>query len=112
MNLVYAEIIVLLQKKFELSIVVTTHSAHFLEAIEYYSKKYELNSKCNYYLARMAEGLAEFDDVTNSIDRIYSQMITPSTLLDQLKYEMNTWNESSLMDLNTNIKSGGGTNGI
>ena len=44
-QLVYAEMIVLLQKKFDLSIVVTTHSRDFLEAIELYAKKYELFPK-------------------------------------------------------------------
>ena len=87
-QLLYAEIIVLLQKKFDLSIVVTTHSAHFLEAIEYYSKKHDWKHKCNYYLADIQEGLAVFENVTESLDKIYQQMVTPSMLLDRLKYEM------------------------
>lgn len=92
-QLVYAEIIVLLQKTFELSIVVTTHSSHFLEAIEYYSKKYGLLNKCKYYMANLEDGLAVFEDVTLSLDKVYKKMITPSLLLDQLKYEMDNENE-------------------
>ena len=41
-QLLYAETIVLLQKKFDFHIVVTTHSAHFMEALELYTKKYEI----------------------------------------------------------------------
>ena len=37
----YAEIIVLLQKVFELTIILTTHSPHFVEALQYYAEKYE-----------------------------------------------------------------------
>lgn len=92
-QLLYAEIIVLLQKKFDLSLVVTTHSSHFLEAIECYSRKYEIVHKCNYYLATMENGLATFENVTNCLEKIYKQMVTPSMLLDKLKYEMEQNNE-------------------
>ena len=87
-QLLYAEIVVLLQKEFDLSIVVTTHSMNFLEAIDYYSKKYKMSDKCHYYLAMMDNNLATFKDVTDNVDEIYSQMVTPSMLLDKLKYEM------------------------
>lgn len=92
-QLFYAEIIVLLQKKFDLSIIVTTHSSHFLEAIEYYSKKYDVTEKYRYYLANLTDGLASFEDVTNSVSKIYKQMVTPSVLLDKLKYEMDEADE-------------------
>lgn len=92
-QLVYAEIIVLLQKIFDLSIVVTTHSSNFLEAIDYFSYKYLISSKCNYYLANVKDGLSTFENVTNSLEKIYSQMIQPSVLLDKLKYEMESTNE-------------------
>ena len=87
-QLFYAEIIILLQKKFDLSIVVTTHSVHFLEAIEYYSKKHGLEAKCHYYMSNLEDGLAVFEDVTMSLNKIYKQMVTPNMLLDKLKYDM------------------------
>lgn len=92
-QLFYAEIIVLLQKKFDLSIVVTTHSSDFLEALDYYSKKHVLSQKCNYYIANMDCGLATFENVTESIEKIYKQMVTPSMLLDRLRYEMENEND-------------------
>lgn len=87
-QLIYAEIIVLLQKIFDLSIIVTTHSSNFLEAIEYFSKKHSVNHKCRYYLAKSEDGLSTFENVTGNINKIYSQMIQPSVLLDELKYDM------------------------
>ena len=92
-QLFYAEIIVLLQKKFELSIIVTTHSSHFLEAIEYYSKKHNVEDKCEYYLASLEEGLATFENVTGSLNKIYKQMVTPSILLDRLKEKLDEEDE-------------------
>lgn len=89
-QLVYAEMIVLLQEKFDLSIVVTTHSRDFLEAIELYAKKYELFPKCRFYLSGQEEGLSVFEDVTECLDKIYGQLVTPSMLLDNLRYEIGT----------------------
>lgn len=84
----YAEIIVLLQKKFDLSIVVTTHSRDFFEAIELYAKKYQMIDKCSFYLSRQTDGEVEFDDVSEDISQIYKHLVTPSRLLDKLKFEL------------------------
>lgn len=96
-QMAYAEIIVLLQKCFDLSIVVTTHSAHFLEAVEYFSKKHGVEQKCNYYLSSVEEGLAVFENVTQEPEKIYTELVTPSMLLDRLKYEMENTDEESFL---------------
>lgn len=87
-QLFYAQIIVLLQKYFDLTILVTTHSSHFLQAIEYYSKYYRLDEKCNYYLAQKGEDGVTFEDVTEDTSKIYSEMVEPSILLDKLEEEL------------------------
>lgn len=87
-QLFYAQIIVLLQKYFDLTILVTTHSSHFLQAIEYYSKFYKLGEKCNYYLARKSEEGVTFENVTEDTSKIYSEMVEPSILLDRLEEEL------------------------
>ena len=87
-QLKYAEIIVLLQKLFDLNIVVTTHSRDFFEAIDLYSQKYLISEKCNYYLAKQSDGISTFEDVTNDTTKIYSQLIKPSRLLDKLRFEL------------------------
>lgn len=86
-QLKYAQMIVLLQKVFDLNIVVTTHSAHFLDAIDFYSKKYKIQEKCNYYLTNMQNGMSTFECVNRDLEKIYSQLVEPSILLDKLKYE-------------------------
>lgn len=92
-QMTYAEIIVLLQKSFDLSIIVTTHSAHFLEAVDYFSKKHGVERKCNYYLSSVEAGLASFENVTHEQEKIYAQLVTPGMLLDKLKYEMECGDE-------------------
>lgn len=92
-QLIYAEIIVLLQKAFELTVVLTTHSAHFLDAINYFAKKHGIENKCNYYLARKGAQGSIFEDVSNDLTKIYSELVDPSILLDKMKYKMEENNE-------------------
>lgn len=84
----YAELIVLLQKYFDLSVLVTTHSPYFLDAIDLFSRKYNINDKVNYYLSFIAENTAKIDCVTGNIDRIYQKMASPIQLLDSLRVEI------------------------
>lgn len=73
-QLIYAELIVLLQKEFDLSVVITTHSHFFLNAIETYSRKYATTKKLNLYLAELEEGGAVIKNVTNDSEQIYKKM--------------------------------------
>ena len=83
----YAEIIVLLQKTFSLTIVVTTHSSHFLEALDLYSKIHKTSDICSYYFASCSHdsGLASFENVTGQLEKIYSNLVQPSFLIDEIK---------------------------
>ena len=54
-QLKYAELIVLLQKEFNLTILITTHSSHFLEAIDIYSRIHGVKDSCSYYFAKNDE---------------------------------------------------------
>lgn len=83
----YAEIIVLLQKTFNLTIVVTTHSSHFLEALDLYSKIHKTSDVCSYYFASCAQDsdLVSFENVTGQLEKIYSNLVQPSFLIDEIK---------------------------
>ena len=77
-QLIYAELLVLLQKEFDLNIVLTTHSPYFINAIEVYSEKHNLADKCKYYLADIIKGgKTSFEDVTVDIDKIYKKLADP-----------------------------------
>ncbi|CRF34769.1 ABC transporter ATP-binding protein [Brachyspira suanatina] len=83
-QLLYAEIIVLLQKIFNVYIIITTHSPYFLEAIEMYSKKHNLNEKTNYYLSDIENNYSIFYLVNKNIEKIYYKMVKPIDELEDL----------------------------
>lgn len=82
-QLVFAELIVLLQKEFGLHILMNTHSPYFLHAIEVYSAKHGVADKCKYYLAEnIDEHNARIRDVTTEIDEIYASLAEPFQVLE------------------------------
>lgn len=89
---IYAEIVVLLQKYYSLSIVISTHSPDFLNFIELYSDKHEIKDKCKYYLLKNFDNIySEICDVSDNIDVIYRMLGEP---LIQANEELNKNNES------------------
>ena len=88
-QIAYAELIVLLQKYFELSVVVTTHSPYFVDAINLFSCKYGTDHKVNYYLSSNNDNAVTMECVTDKIDLIYKKMASPIQMLDTLRYELN-----------------------
>ena len=87
-QLIYAELIVLLQKEFDLSVVITTHSNFFLNAIETYSRKYETSDKLKLYLAEVEEGGAVMKDVTDNAEPIYKKMAEAVATLRSERIEL------------------------
>lgn len=88
-QLKYAEIIVLLQKTFNLTVVVTTHSSHFLEALDLYSKIHKTSDICSYYFASCEQDsdMVSFEDVTGRLEKIYSNLVQPNFFIDEIKEE-------------------------
>lgn len=87
-QLLYAEIIVLIQKVFNLHIVITTHSPYFLESIELFTKKHGIDDKTNYYLSdiNIKENYSTINLVNDRISDIYYKMATPiEDLIDALE---------------------------
>lgn len=85
-QILFAEIIVLLQKEFGMHILLTTHSPYFLRAIEVYSAKYHIADKCKYYLADIKNGDAFFEDVTTQTNKIYKKLVLPFENLQRTIY--------------------------
>lgn len=85
-QLVFAEIIVLLQKAFDMTILINTHSPYFLEAIEVYSQKHGIAEKCKYYLAENIEALSVIRDVTDDTEQIYKKLAAPFQVLENERY--------------------------
>lgn len=84
----YAEILVLLQKKFDLTVLLTTHSPFFLDAIELYACKHEIGDKAHYYLSEAVGNQVSFRDVSDEIDKIYEKMSAAVQTLENLRAEL------------------------
>lgn len=84
-QLAYAEIMVLLQKKFNLTMIITTHSPYFLDAIDVFSAKHEISNRVNYYLAENTEEGSVLQDVTSGIDVIYKKLSDPLQKLENIR---------------------------
>ena len=86
-QIIFAEMLVLLQKEFNLNIVLTSHSPYFISAIEAYSAKHEIANKCKYYLSDLnEENMAVFKDVTRNTDKIYKKLAEPLKELEKIIY--------------------------
>lgn len=82
-QLLFAELIVLIQKEFNMHILLNTHSPYFLRAIQVYSAKYEVADRCKYYLSQVSNDQAEILDVTDNIDKIYTKLSRPLQQLEE-----------------------------
>lgn len=89
-QLLYAEIIVLIQKVFNLHIVITTHSPYFLESIELFTKKHGIDDKTNYYLSdiNIKENYSTINLVNDKVYDIYRKMAIPFKYLEKLSDEL------------------------
>lgn len=87
-QLKYAELIVLLQKEFDLSIVITTHSPFFLNAIQTYSKKYDTTNKLRLYVSEVSHDGVTMRDATATSEVIYSKMAEALDSLTSTEFEL------------------------
>jgi predicted ATPase len=83
-QIIYAELVVLLQKEFNLTVVLVTHSPYFMDAINLFSRKY----KVNYYLAENDEQGVTMECVTDNLERAYDKMVSPIDVLETLRNEL------------------------
>ncbi len=88
-QIVFAEIIVLLQKEFDMHILLTTHSPYFLQAIQVFSEKYDIENKTEYYVSEVnSEGFSRFINTTKDVGKIYTLLAKPFELLNSIESEM------------------------
>lgn len=87
-QIIFAEILVILNRDINLNILLNTHSPYFLNALEVYSAKYKIEEKCKYYSSELKDKDIIINDVTNSIDIIYKKLSTPFQTLEDLQYRV------------------------
>ena len=86
-QLVFAEIIVLLHKEYNIRFLLNTHSPYFLDAITVFSEKHGITKKCKYYLAEDTEGFASTTDVTDNIEKLFEKLAMPLQTLENERYK-------------------------
>lgn len=85
-QILLAELIVMLQKEFNLHILLNTHSPYFLNAIEVYAKKHNIKEVCNYYLTEMTNEGAILKDVSKDTSPIYDILSNAFQILEDEEY--------------------------
>lgn len=83
-----AELIVLLQRSFDLHVLLTTHSPYFLRAIQVKSAKHSIATRCRYYQAERMGKWCEIRDVTDSTERVFEQLVRPLEILEAEEAEL------------------------
>ncbi len=87
LQIVYAKILILLQRQFNLTILVTSHSAFFVNALQRFSLTELTSKRVHFYLSKEdAErpGFVTFDDVTKRTGPIFGEFTEAYALVDRL----------------------------
>lgn len=87
----FAEILVLLTKKLNVSLYLNTHSPLFIEAIYTFSEYYDISDKTRYHLAERCDsddGRIDIREVEkDDLSRIYDNLGNPYLAMDALRLE-------------------------
>lgn len=91
----YAELIVMLQIQFDLTILLVTHSFQFLESLNFFMKKYEISDKGNYYIPESTGKGVVMKSCGDDAIELKKVLTTGSVTLSDLKfkYEMENYRE-------------------
>ncbi len=94
-QIIYAELIVILQKTFDLTILLVTHSFQFLESLNFFMKKYEISDKGNYYIPESTGKGVVMKSCGDDAIELKKALTTGSVTLSDLKfkYEMENYRE-------------------
>lgn len=70
-QLKFAELIIVLMKSLKITVLLATHSPYFLNAIEVFSKKYDISENTHYYLAMREKNGAIFKNIDKNLSETY-----------------------------------------
>lgn len=80
-----AEVIVLLKTELNMHILLTTHSPYFIEAIQTYTQKYNVDKDTKFYLAQNTPEGSVISDVTDSVENIYDLLAEPFQTMEDIR---------------------------
>ena len=82
-QLLFAELIVLVNKYLNTHILINTHSPYFLNAVEVYTSKYSIVEP-KYYLSKIDGNVY---DVTDNVEEAYAELARPFQMVEDERYE-------------------------
>lgn len=82
-----AKIIVLLQKNFNLQILINSHSVYLIRAIERSAKKYGTDKRNHYYLTESYQENFSIKEVTDNMELIYEKFATSLSDIEAIFYK-------------------------
>ena len=86
-QVLFAKIIVLLQKKLDINFLINTHSPYFMEAIDVFASRLGVRSKVRYYMSsKNEEGIAVVEDVSSCVEKAYAHLARPFQDLENIRY--------------------------
>lgn len=98
-QLKYAEALVLLMKKMNVHVLVTTHSPYFLKALRVYAQKYSVADKHHVYSAEgHKNGTVSFYEVKGQEkwEELYETMISPFDDIEGTEFRLNEGLEDAI----------------
>ena len=86
-----AEVIILIQKEFNMHILINSHSPYFINAIDVYAEKHGIRDTCKFYLATggVDSNTSELVDVSNDLEPINKLLYIPLQELENERAEIN-----------------------
>lgn len=86
-QIIYAELIVILQKTFDLTILLVTHSFQFLESLNFFMQKYEIKDRGNYYIPTQSENGVKIVDGTDNLAKMKESLKSGMYTLANMKLD-------------------------
>lgn len=86
-----AEVIVMIQKEFDMHILINSHSPYFINAIDVYARKYQIRDTCKFYLSKELDSsgkTATLEDVSDNIEEINKLLFIPLQELENERSEI------------------------
>lgn len=85
-----AEVIVLIQKEFDMHILINSHSPYFISAIDAYTQLYKIRNSCRFYLSKEnKDGSSTLINTSNDLTPIYDLLYQPMEDIDNILNEEN-----------------------
>lgn len=97
-QVVYAHVLVLLQKEFKLSVLVTSHSQFFVNALQRFAISEGIMADTHFYMSKLDDsnpGLCTFSDVTNNAGQIFRSFNRAYDKMSRMSKEFSGEDESS-----------------